>query len=79
MLHWSKVCSLHVSGPVVSTIPTRQEELILTHFKLVLVNRGLISTIKQIKTFALFKNTLFFINNVNNYMNCTTEHKLQKR
>ena len=31
----------HVSGPVVSTVPTKQEELPLTHFKLVLVNRGL--------------------------------------
>ena len=44
MLHWSNVCSLHVSGPVVSTVPTKQEELLLTHFKLVLVNRGLKST-----------------------------------
>ena len=41
MMHWSNVCSLHVSGPVVSTVPTKQEELLLTHFKLVLVNRGI--------------------------------------
>ena len=40
MLHCSNICSLNVPGPVFSTILTNQEELILTHFKLVLVNRG---------------------------------------
>ena len=35
MLHWSN------QRPVVSTVPTQQEEFISTHFKLVLVNRGL--------------------------------------
>ena len=29
VLHWSSICSLHVSGPVYSPIPTKQQELIL--------------------------------------------------
>ena len=36
--------NLGMSGSDFSTIPTKQEELNLTHFKLVLVNKGLIVT-----------------------------------
>ena len=35
MFHWSIIYSLHVSDPDFSSIPTKQEVLILTHFKLV--------------------------------------------
>ena len=37
MLCWRNIYSFHASGPVFSTIPAKQEELILIHFKLVLV------------------------------------------
>ena len=30
-----------MSGPVFNTLPTKQEELILINFKLVLINKGL--------------------------------------
>ena len=38
ILHCSIICSLHVSSYGLRSVPTKQENLILSHFKLVLVN-----------------------------------------